>query len=126
MKVAVGIIIDNQDRILITQRSSKTTHAGFWEFPGGKLEQDETPEAALIREIKEEVNLDVLEYKFLGQIDHKYDAKFISLLIYYITKFNGKAISCEEQTDLKWVERHHLTQFTFPAANQQIIQLLQA
>ncbi len=59
MKVAIAIITDETNRVLITQRGFLTTLGGYWEFPGGKLEADETPEKALIREIKEEINIKV-------------------------------------------------------------------
>ena len=123
MKVAVAIITKN-NQVLITQRAEVASHGGFWEFPGGKLEADESPSSALIREVKEEVDLDVLNYKFLAQIDHNYHNKFVSLLVYHVTHFKGEAICSEGQQALLWVEPIHLSKFTFPEANEQIISLV--
>ncbi|MGL5741622.1 MAG: NUDIX domain-containing protein [Legionella sp.] len=66
LTVAVSVILDAQQRILITQRPLHVPHGGCWEFPGGKVEQYELAHAALIREIQEEVGLEVHEYQLLG------------------------------------------------------------
>lgn len=125
MKVAVAIIIDDQQRILITRRPLHAPFgAGMWEFPGGKLEDNETPVAALIREIKEEVDLDVQHCDFLGEINHIYSYHSVTLLVYCIRSFQGIAKACEMQMDLRWVELRHLQDFEFPEANQQIIELI--
>ncbi|MCP0914418.1 8-oxo-dGTP diphosphatase MutT [Legionella sp. 27cVA30] len=124
MKVAVAVITDARQRILITQRSQKTTHAGYWEFPGGKLEAGEEATLALIREIEEEVGLEVLHYTFLGEVNHTYSQHCVSLLIYHVDKFSGEAYPREGQMDLRWVDANSLQQFAFPAANLEIIKLL--
>jgi len=124
MKVAVAVITDQQQRLLIAQRPQHAPHAGMWEFPGGKVERDELPEAALIREIKEEVGLDVIHYDFLGEINHAYDHQQVSLIVYHVSDFAGEASCCEAQMDLRWVEFASLQNFDFPAANDQIIELI--
>ena len=123
MKVAVGVIIDDQQRILITQRPLHATHGGLWEFPGGKLEENEVPLDALIREIKEEVGLNVLQAEFLGALSHSYAAYSLELLIYCVFSFQGQAKAQEGQMDLRWVALDRLHDFKFPDANQQIIAL---
>ena len=124
MKVAVAVITDKEQRILITRRPLHTSHGGFWEFPGGKLENEELATSALVREIKEEVGIDVTAYDYLGEICHTYDNRLISLLIYHVHDFLGEAICCESQMDLRWVQIEHLQQFQFPAANLKIIELI--
>ncbi|MFI4962310.1 MAG: (deoxy)nucleoside triphosphate pyrophosphohydrolase, partial [Legionellales bacterium] len=80
MKVAVGIITDEKNHILVTQRPLHASHGGFWEFPGGKLEANETPENALIREIKEEVGLEIKDFRWLKEIDYQYPDRDIHLI----------------------------------------------
>lgn len=124
MRVAVAIITDAQQRILITQRSPHTSHSGMWEFPGGKLEKDELPNQALVREIKEEVGIDVMAYNYLGEVCHTYDVQHISLLIYHVHDYKGEAVCREGQMDLRWVDMAALKDFKFPAANLEIIELI--
>ncbi|WP_133127781.1 (deoxy)nucleoside triphosphate pyrophosphohydrolase [Legionella nagasakiensis] len=124
MKVAVAVIVDAKQRILITKRPAHVSHGGFWEFPGGKLEEGESPASALIREIKEEVGLDVIDYHFLGDVRYVYDQREVNLLIYHVSRFTGQAVCRESQMDLCWAETASLSQFEFPAANVDIIHLI--
>lgn len=124
MKVVVAVIVDEQGRILITQRSLTKQLGGLWEFPGGKVEQDESPVQALIREIKEEVNLDIVSFDFLSQIHHDYFAHSVTLFVYRVHSFHGKALCCEEQINLRWVAPEQLNEYAFPEANQTIIKSL--
>lgn len=124
IKVAVGVVFDDKQRILITQRAEHISHGGFWEFPGGKLEADELAEAALVREIKEEVGVDVLEYRFLGDLNHDYGTRAVHLFVFAVNKHQGEARRCELQSDLRWVAVEDLEQYQFPEANQQIIEMI--
>ncbi len=117
MRVAVAIIYDQSDRVLITQRAAHIPSGGLWEFPGGKLEENETPEAALIREIKEEVNLDVIRCEFITQIDNQP----LSLYVFLVHEFQGEATKLESQADLLWVERQALFNYQFPPTNSPIL-----
>ncbi|ARG97554.1 8-oxo-dGTP diphosphatase MutT [Legionella micdadei] len=124
MKVAVAVIYDNQNRVLITQRALHAAHGGMWEFPGGKLEAEELPTSALIREIKEEVGIDILEYSFLDEITHNYGQITVHLLVFCVKKFCGEALRCESQLDIRWVELDKLVDYCFPEANNKIIELI--
>jgi 8-oxo-dGTP diphosphatase len=124
VKVAVAVIYDKQGRILIAQRPLHAAHGGMWEFPGGKLESNELAETALIREIKEEVGLDILDYSFLGEIVHYYGSKMVNLLVFTVKKYQGEPFKRESQLDLQWVEVNKLSDYSFPEANSQIIELI--
>jgi 8-oxo-dGTP diphosphatase len=124
IKVAVAVIIDDKQRVLITKRPSHVMHGGQWEFPGGKLEKDEKPISALIREIDEEVGLYVEQADFLCHINFHYDIKEVDLFVYCVTQFSGQAQCCEAQTDLRWVTINELSGYQFPAANNEIIRQL--
>src|SRR5476651_2620261 len=102
MKVSVAIITDKYQNILLTQRAAHISHGGFWEFPGGKLECNESPEMALFREVKEEVGLDVLAYRYLGVVRHQYDTNSVILYGYHVSEYRGEATCCESQTALHW------------------------
>ena len=124
ISVAVAVITDAQQRILITRRALHASSGGLWEFPGGKLEKEEPAEAALIREIKEEVGLDVMAYDYLSEVRYVYAEQAISLLVYHVHQFQGEAACCEAQMDLRWVDFARLNDFQFPAANIEIIKLI--
>jgi len=124
MKVAVAIITDEQQRILITQRPSHVSQGGCWEFPGGKLELNELAEDALIREIKEEVGLIVHECNYLGQVTYQYPEKLVELIIFHVTAFTGTPVCREGQLSMQWAYRSDLQPERFPAANRSIFNLI--
>jgi 8-oxo-dGTP diphosphatase len=124
IKVAVAVITDSQQRILITQRSMDVSYGGFWEFPGGKLENGESAPDALVREIKEEVGLEVLAHDYLGEVNYTYNNRAISLLIYHIDSYRGIATCREGQMNMQWTQMQHLKNFQFPPANVEIIELI--
>ena len=125
MKVAIGVILDSQQRVLITKRGHNTPQSGLWEFPGGKVKDRELPIDALIREILEEVGLNVINPKFLMQINHKEpcSTESLSLLVYIVRDFNGVAKCLESQQDMRWVKTSDLHKFTFPKANLELINM---
>ena len=125
VKVAIAIIYDELGRILITQRAAHSPSGGLWEFPGGKLEAGESPEDALFREIKEEVNLSIQNYEFLTQIDANTEERSLSLYVFLIHKFSGQATRLESQADLQWVEPHSLPAYSFPTTNAPILAWIQ-
>jgi 8-oxo-dGTP diphosphatase len=124
MKVVVAVIKDKNQKVLITKRGYKSSHPGIWEFPGGKVLDNESLSSALIREIKEEVGLNILSFSFLTQVDHKYEDQLISLMVYQIYDFTGTACCLESQLNLLWIDLKELNQYKFPKANQQIINIL--
>lgn len=101
IRVAAGVITDN-DKVLITRRAPKENFAGGWEFPGGKIEANETPEDCLIRELKEELNIDVSIDKFCTEVTHDYGNININLIAYYCTITDG-TIQISVHDKYKWV-----------------------
>lgn len=123
--VAIGIITDaHNEHVLITKRAENSPYAGgLWEFPGGKLEVFESPDAALIREIKEEIGLNITRYSLINCIDHVYSTHNVRLWVYHVFAFTGEPLCLESQTDMCWASFEKLDEFSFPAANQEMIDL---
>lgn len=122
MNVVIGIIHRHRTEFLVTQRPSSTDHGGLWEFPGGKIEEGEAPFAALQREIKEEVDLNILAAERLEDVSFEYNNKQVTLFVYWVTQFSGEARLCENQLDMRWVPQRELSHYNFPQANIRIIQ----
>ncbi len=120
--VSVGMIIDSENRILISKRPSNKVGGGFWEFPGGKIEQYESPEAALIRELKEEVNLDVLTYHKLTQYPYRYAEYDVLLEVFIVESYIGQAIGLEGQ-QIQWVDINTLSNYSFLEANKKLVEI---
>lgn len=124
IRVAVGVVVDAEDRILITQRPLHKSHGGYWEFPGGKIEAGELAEQALARELLEEVDIQVHDSVWLGDFVHDYDQLRVHLDVFKISRFSGQALCLEGQGNLAWVRVGELGQYQFPAANYKIIDLI--
>jgi 8-oxo-dGTP diphosphatase len=122
--VAVGIIRDNQDNIFITKRHQNTHQGGLWEFPGGKREEDEARQAALYRELKEELGIEVIKARPFLEIAHQYSDKHVLLDVWEVTEFSGEPTGLEGQP-ARWAELSELSNFEFPEADKPIIKALQ-
>ena len=122
INVAVGIVFNKQEEVLITQRSELSSCPSLWEFPGGKIEDDETAAEALVRELKEEVDITCLSIKFF----QVYSNRHVKLHVFTVSEFQGVAACLEEQQGLKWVDISALKQFQFPPTNTLIISDLQS
>ncbi len=118
--VAVGVIENSTQQILLAKRHEHLHQGGKWEFPGGKVELAETTSQALIRELKEEVDLDVLSTTPMMEIHHDYGDKKVILDIHWVKDFSGTAKGLEGQA-VKWVAKQDLVNFEFPAANKAIV-----
>ena len=123
-QIGVAVICNDQGKILIDRRLDKGDMAGLWEFPGGKIEPGETVEDCVIREIKEEINLDVRVGDRLMFIEHDYPKFKVSLHVYWCKYISGEpqALECQE---IRWVKPEALNDFQFPEANQAIIDAIQ-
>lgn len=120
LHVAVGVIRDGDGNILLTQRAKHAHQGGLWEFPGGKLEANETVTQALRRELQEEVGITVRNAKPLIKINHHYPDLRVLLDVWQVTDFSGVAEACEGQA-MRWVAPRQLSDYAFPAANVPII-----
>lgn len=118
--VAVGVIMDNDGKIFIAKRPLDVHQGGLWEFPGGKVDVNETIQQALVRELREELAIEVLASEPLIQIRHHYPDKSVLLDVHKITRFSGEPCGNEGQP-VQWVEPSELNSFEFPAANNPII-----
>ena len=100
--VVVGVIRNHDGKLLIQQRPSGKPCAGQWEFPGGKLEADETPADALIRELQEELGIAITQFSPLMQLGFDYDHANVWLDVFLVTEFEGSEESREGQS-LLWL-----------------------
>jgi len=122
--VAVGIVLDTQGRVLITRRADEVHQGGLWEFPGGKLETGEESQTALIRELREELGIEVLAARPLMQVHHEYPDKHVLLDVWWVDHYRGQPQSVEDQP-LDWLLPKQLSKCAFPAADTPIITALQ-
>jgi len=116
LHVAAAVIRDTSGLVLIAQRPANKSHAGLWEFPGGKLEAGESAQQALIRELREELGIEAQNAQALIQIKHDYPNAGVLLDVFEVNAFSGTPQGMEGQ-QLLWVKPAQLTQYPMPAAN---------
>lgn len=121
--VAVGVILNAQQQILLTQRASHKPFGGMWEFPGGKIEAGESDYDGLCRELLEELNIVVKNAEFLQTFNHHYDGWQACLRVYLVRAFDGEPIGAEGQP-LRWVPLRDLPSVELPPANGDIVRTL--
>ena len=124
--VVACALIDADDRILLAQRPEGKAMAGLWEFPGGKIEPGENPEAALIREMKEELGVETKPACLapISFASHGYDDFHLLMPLYICRRWWGIARSREGQA-LKWVRAENLRDYSMPAADLPLVPALQ-
>jgi 8-oxo-dGTP diphosphatase len=124
--VSAVALVDQDGRVLIAQRPPGKSMAGLWEFPGGKVEQGEKPETALIRELKEELGIDVTESCLapLTFASHAYDDFHLLMPLYVCRRWKGMVVPREGQA-LKWVRVQTLRDYPMPPADLPLIPHLQ-
>ena len=120
--VAVGLVLDN-DLVFVAQRDQNAHQGGLWEFPGGKVDAGETVEAALSRELNEELGIFVDYAEPVMQIKHDYKDKVVLLDVWQIIRYQGEPSGCEGQP-VKWLTVNALKAEQFPAANRAIVDWL--
>lgn len=121
-----AVLIDHASRILVQQRPKDKTYAGYWEFPGGKLEVGETPETALVRELKEELDIDTKESCLapIAFASHAYGQDHLLLPVYLLRQWHGqpKPMAAHE---LRWLNLQQVSQLeNLLPANYPLIPLL--
>jgi 8-oxo-dGTP diphosphatase len=122
-KIAIGIIRSQDCQIFITQRGEDSHLAGFWEFPGGKIELGETPYQTLQREILEEIDIHINQAQFLKVVNHSYDDRDITIHAYLVEEWDGVPFAKEGQPS-RWIAQEDLNADEFPDANRPIIEML--
>ncbi|MCU4674203.1 8-oxo-dGTP diphosphatase MutT [Catenovulum sp. 2E275] len=122
VNVAVGVVLYG-DKVLLARRKPDQHQGGKWEFPGGKIETDETTCSALIRELKEECAIEATQLKPLIVIEHDYGDKKVCLDTYLVTEFSGEAKGLEGQ-EIIWANVNQLVDYDFPKANVAILDAL--
>ncbi len=123
--VAAVALVDGDGRVLIAQRPEGKPMAGLWEFPGGKVAPGETPEEALIRELSEELDIDVTEnclapFTFAS---HRYDDFHLLMPLYVCRVWNG-SVRPQEGQAVKWVRPMRLGDYPMPPADRPLVAML--
>ena len=123
-RIGVAVISNRQGKILIDRRKDRGEMARLWEFPGGKIEPGETIEECIEREIKEELDIEIIVGDRLTTITHAYKTFNVTLYVHECQHVGGepKPLECEE---IHWVEPADMNRYKFPQANTQIINILQ-
>ena len=120
--IAVGVVFKN-DRVLITRRKAEGLLGGLWEFPGGKIKEGESAQGACIREIKEEVNLDVQIDRHLVQVKHAY-THFRIVMEVFCCKYVSGRVYLRGPAAFRWIRLAEYKNYPFPKANHKFIPLL--
>ena len=121
IKVVAGLILQN-NKLLICQRPNFKDHPLKWEFPGGKIKNDETNEEALIREINEELSINIINYEELISYNFNYKDLNKKVLIYFylVNNFTGKVLN-NFHKELKWIEIKDIREYDFLEGDLKII-----
>lgn len=122
IQVAVGVLLQ-QGRVLLTQRQPDAPCGGCWEFPGGKLERDETWQQCLCRELKEELGIEVLRSEWLCDVSHEYPHGIVELSCWVVHQYAGKPLPYEGHP-MQWAPIDVLPDIDMPAANRLIVDRL--
>lgn len=120
--VSAVALVDADARVLIAKRPEGRPMAGLWEFPGGKVEKGERPEPALIRELKEELDIDVSEACLapLTFASHSYETFQLLMLLYVCRRWSG-TVTAREGQELAWVRPNRLRSYPMPPADIPLI-----
>ena len=121
----VAAMIQVEDMILVVQRKEdeKAYKSLKWEFPGGKVEEGERPEDAVIREVKEELQLDINPVAPVGCVVYEYPDSTVDLTLFHCALIDGLPI-LKEHNDLSWTDKSLLYTFDWSAADRELLQLL--
>jgi 8-oxo-dGTP diphosphatase len=120
--VAAAALIDADGRVLICQRPEGKQLAGLWEFPGGKVEAGETPEACLIRELEEELGIQVTHACLAPFVfaSHEYESFHLLMPLYLVRRWSG-TLTAKEHKALAWVKPSKLADYPMPPADGPLV-----
>ena len=120
----VGAALIDEDRVFAARRGPGKAMAGYWEFPGGKVETDETPEEALARELREELKIDVTVGEFIVTATHEAGTAVIELSTYLCTIIEGVPVLTEHE-EFRWLPVSELSDVEWAPADIPTVELLQ-
>lgn len=124
IRVVAGIIWnEDQTKILLSQRKKDQDFSGLWEFPGGKVETGEDDGVALIRELKEELDIEVTEQEKALSFQYEYPTKTIDFVIFDVFQFTGIPQGAESQM-IAWVDKETIGELQFPEANYKMLEYI--
>jgi 8-oxo-dGTP diphosphatase len=123
MKRVTAAIIEKNGKILIAQRKLGSSLGGKWEFPGGKIESEETPEQCLRRELKEELGIEAIIGPFFCTSTLEYKHMSIELLVYKATHVSGEIVVYDHES-IKWVSKDELINYDFVDADRPVVDKL--
>ncbi|MGO8914882.1 MAG: (deoxy)nucleoside triphosphate pyrophosphohydrolase [Stellaceae bacterium] len=123
--VVAAALVDADGRVLLAQRPEGKAMAGLWEFPGGKVQPGEAPEAALIRELKEELGIDVSAACLapLTFASHRYERFHLLMPLYVCRRWSGM-VAAQEGQSLAWVRPQKLDHYAMPPADKPLVAVL--
>lgn len=123
--VVAAALVDRDGRVLLAQRPDGKPMAGLWEFPGGKVEQGELPEFALMRELEEELGIETRPSCYLpaGFASHTYESFHLLMPLYVCRAWKGIPKAKDHQR-LKWVRPHDMKEYSMPEADVPLVQTL--
>lgn len=124
MGMVTAALIREEDRILIAQRGRSKRFGWKWEFPGGKVRKDETPEDCLRREIKEELNLEIEVENHFCTTHHQYPDLHIELVAFWCSIVGGK-LKLADHEEVRWVTVEEMNQYIFVEADLNLITALE-
>lgn len=127
IEVVAAVIISpssHSKKCLIVRRGPEQSGAGFWEFPGGKVEVEESQQQALIREIKEELNLDIRVLRFLSENTHSYPSKTIRLFLYLCLAQDPESMKLTEHDLFQWVHPEQIELDQLSEADRPFVSVL--
>ena len=121
--VVVAVVKNEHGEYFIAKRHENSHQGNLWEFPGGKVENNETVIDALKRELFEEIGITLLQTSPLIQIHHNYEDKSVLLDVWYVDKFDGEAFGKEGQKTC-WINQNEFSLYDFPAANLPVLKAI--
>ena len=119
----VAAVIEKDDKIFCAQRNLTKSMGGKWEFPGGKIEVGETNEEALVREISEEFDTDIVVDKYIMTVEHDYPTFHITMHAYLCSLVNGE-LTLKEHNDSIWLTKENLLTLDWADADKPIVNKL--
>jgi len=126
VEVAIAVVFDRaHQHVLVCKRKDDAVLAGFWEFPGGKCDPGEAPRACAIREVREEVGIDVAAVGQLDPIEHEYPYAHVRLHP-FVCEFIAGAVQRLEVADARWVPSADVASYEFPPANETLVRRVAA